>query len=216
MKKILVIGLGSFGFYLAQELAKKKCEVVALDNARGKIQDIKDLVTHAIVGNAADKDVLSEIGVKDFDMVCVCIGEQTATSILLTNYLKEIGVKRIMAKAADDDHARVLHLVGATDVIFPEKDEAVRFASTVLNPDILDTIRLSELYDVSEVVTPEKFYDKSLRDLDLRDKYGVQVLAIKNVLREELNINPPPDTQLKPDDILILLGDTESLQKFSK
>lgn len=214
MQRILVLGLGNFGFTLAEELSKKKCEVVAIDRDKEKVQDIKDKVAHAVVGNVGDKDVLIELGVKNFDVACVSLGSEVAGSILLTAFLKEVGVKRILAKATTEDHAKVLRLVGATDVTFPEKDEAIRHADNLVNTNVIDVIRLSDAFDIVEIAAPKDFYNKTLKGLDLRKKYGIHVIGIKNALDGALHIVPPAETKIRPDDILIVIGDVDALGKM--
>lgn len=215
MRQVLVIGVGHFGYTLATKLAERRCEVVVVDSDREKIQDIKDDVSQAVVANASDKDALIEIGAKNFDIACVCLGEQVDVSILLTLFLKELGVKRIIAKASSDDHGRVLSMVGATTVIFPEKDEALRLANNLVSSEVLDFARISEDLAIVELAAAKEFYGKTLRELNLRKKFGIQVLAVKNPLDGIAHTVPAPDFKIRPDDVLFIIGDQESLQKFS-
>ncbi|MDD5084419.1 MAG: TrkA family potassium uptake protein [Candidatus Omnitrophica bacterium] len=214
MKQIVVIGLGNFGYTLATSLAEGKCEVLALDRDRERIQQIKDFVTRAVVADAADKDALAELGINDADVAIVSLGDRIDVSILVTLFLKELGVKRILAKAVSDDHGKVLRLVGANEIIFPEKDEAVKLAASLIVPDILEYIRLSEDYSVVEIAAPEKFYSKSLKELQFRTKYGIEVLAIRRPLEGTLNIIPSPDYKIQPDDCLVLIGENKNIEKF--
>ncbi len=216
MRQILVIGIGSFGYTLATQLAEKKCEVVVIDSNREKIQDIKDQVTQAVVADASDKNVLEELGVRDVDVACVCLGEKIDVSILVTLFLKELGVKRIIAKATSDEHGRALRLVGATQIVYPEKDEAIQLAQNLVSPDVLDFIRVSEEFNIVEIAAPEAFFNSTLRELNLRKRYGVQVLAIRNPLDGSVHVVPSPDHKIKPDDVLIVIGETQALRKFSE
>lgn len=216
MRQVVVIGLGSFGSILAAALAEKKCHVLAVDSDREKIQDIKDKVTQAVVADASDREALEELGVKDFDVACVCVGEKIDVSILVTLHLKELGVKRIIAKATSDAHGRALTHVGATEIIFPEKDEAIHLANSLVTPDVLEMIRVSEEFNIVEVAAPEEFYQKSLKDLQLRKKYGIQVIATRNPLDGSVNVAPSPDYKIRPDDVLIVLGETQALEKFGQ
>src|SRR3989338_9155789 len=213
MRHILIIGIGNFGYTLASRLAERKCEVLVIDSDREKIQDIKDKVSQAIVAEASDRDVLLEIGAKDVDVACVCLGEKIDVSILVTLFLKELGVKRIIAKASSDAHGRALNLVGATQVIFPEKDEAERLANSLVSPGIMDFIRVSEEFNIVELAAPEDFYNQSFRDLQLRKKYGIQVLAIKNPLDGSVHVVPSPDYKIRPDDVMIVIGETQALKR---
>ena len=216
MKKIFVIGLGNFGKTLAVRLAALHCEVVAIDSNGGKVEDVKDTVAHAFVGDACDKDVLDKIGFRDFDMVCVSLGDNVAGSILLVSALKEAGVARIIAKATSEEHARVLKKVGASEVVFPERDEATRLANSIANPDVLELIRLSDAYDIIELAAPPEFINKTLKDLDLMRQYGIQVLASRNLLSGEVQISPHFNYRVNPDDVLVVLGKVESLDRLSK
>jgi len=215
MKQVIVIGLGNFGYTLATNLATEKCEVLAIDRNREKIQQIKDSVTRAVLADAADKETLAELGIRDADVAVVSLGDRIDVSILVTLFLKELGVKRILAKAISDDHGKVLKLVGANEIIFPEKDEAIKLAKSLIAPDILEYIKLSEDYSVAEIAAPEKFYAKSLKELQLRTKYGMEVLAIRRPLEGTLNVVPSPDYKIQPDDSLVVIGENKSLERFS-
>lgn len=214
MRQIAVIGLGNFGMTLATKLAEKKCQVLAVDVDKEKVQDVKDKVTQAVVADASERAALEELRIKDYDVACVSLGEKVDTSLLVTLHLKELGVKRIITKATSDAHGRALELVGATEIIFPEKDAAVRLASSLITPDVIDMIKVSEDFNIIEVAAPEQFYQKSLKETQLRKKYGIQVLAIRNPLDGSVNVVPSPDYKIRPDDVLIVIGETQALEKL--
>lgn len=216
MRQIAVIGIGNFGFTLATELAAKKCHVIVVDIDKEKIQDVKDKVAQAVVADASDRQVLEEIGIKDCDAAFVSLSEKIDASILVTLHLKELGVKRIVAKASSDAHGRALSKVGATEVIFPEKDEAKRLAQSLVNPDVLEFVKVSEDFNITELAAPEEYFGKSLKDLQLRKKFGIQILAIRNPLDGSVTVVPAPDYKLKPDDVLIVIGETQALEKFTR
>lgn len=215
MRQILVVGAGSFGSTLAMKLAERKCEVTVIDNDREKIQDIKDKVTQAIFADASDKHVLQQLGVKDVDVACVSLGERVDVSILVTLFLKELGVKRIIVKASSDDHKRALMLVGATQVVQPEKDEAERLSNSLVSPDVLEYLKVSDEFNIAEIAAQDEFFGKSLRDLKLRSKFGLQVLAIKNPLDGSVHMVPSPDYKIRPDDVLIVMGESQAIQKLT-
>jgi len=212
MKQIACIGLGNFGFTLAEALAEKKCEVLVIDISKERVQDIKDKVAKAIVGDAADKQLLEELGLKDVDIAVVSLGDRIDSSIIVTLYLKEMGVKRIITKAVSQEHAKILHLVGASEVVFPERDEALRLASSLFSSDVLDFIKLSDEFSILEIAAPDRFYNKTLKDLKLRTKLGIEVLAIRKPLEGTLKMLPGADTKIAPDDVLVILGENRNLK----
>lgn len=214
MKKIAVIGLGNFGYTLAASLAKEGCEVMAIDADKGKVQSIKDQVDQAVLTNAASRDTLERLGIGDVDVAVVCLGTRVDLSVMVTLFVKELGVETIYAKASSDDHARVLALVGADEIIFPEKDEALRLAKTVANPNILEYAKLAEGYNVAEFPAPEKFYGRSLAALDLRKKFGVYVFAVRKPHLSEMNFLPPAGYVVREDDTLIIVGEEKNLESF--
>jgi len=212
MKQIAVIGLGNFGSTLAASLAQKKCEVLAIDRDQERVHDIKDDVTQAVIGDATDKKLLEELGVKDVDTAVISFGDRIDASLIVTLYLKELGVHRIIAKAVSEDHAKILSLIGAHEVIFPERDEAIRLASSLFSSDILDMIKVSDEFSILEIAAPDHFVNKTLRDLKLRSKIGIEVLAIKKPLEGTLKMLPGADTKIAPDDVLIVIGENRSLK----
>ncbi len=213
MYQVLIIGLGSFGMALVNELVSKKSEIIVIENDQKKAQQVKDFVHKVVVADASDKDVLCQFA-KDVDCVIVCMGEKMDSSILATHCLKEIGVKRIIAKAASSEHGQILKLIGAHEVVFPEQDTAKRLVTSLMSPDILDFLKLSENYDIVEIAIPDIFVNKTIRNLQLRSKYGIEIIAIRNPLSGNTQILPSPDYELRPDDVLVALGEVESLQKM--
>lgn len=212
-KKFCVIGLGSFGYHVVNTLFEEGHEVVAIDTDKDKVQAVKDISSYAILGDAANKDFLSSQGVSEMDAVVVSTGDRSHLSTLITLYLKELKVKRIFVKAINEDHGRILDRVGATDVIYPEKEMAKRIARTLSSPNVLEFIPLAEEYSLSETEAPKKFIGKTLIDLDLRKKYEVTVIAIKDVLTDHFIPAPPPTYLIKDSDVLILIGKTEDVDK---
>lgn len=213
--KFAVIGLGSFGSNVAKTLYERGNEVLAVDKDSIRIEEEKSFVTHAVSMNAAVKDNLQAIGIKDMDVVIVSLGPEMEASILTVLYLHELGVKHIVAKALTEDHAKVLEAVGATEVIYPEKDMAVKTALKLSNPNILEFLPLVSGFSIQEIAPPEKFIGKSLKNLDIRNKYGVQIIAIRELIPEKITFIPDADFVIKDSDILIVMGEEKNLAKLS-
>jgi trk system potassium uptake protein TrkA len=211
MKQFAIIGLGNFGYYLATNLYKKKHDVLAIDKDTHRVQEIKDKVTQAVVADATDVKTLETLGINKMDAAVVCIGSVLSDSILATLNLKDIGVQRVFAKSVSESHARILHKVGALEVFFPEKDMANSLAERLHNPNILDYLPFLEGYSIIELVPQKDFIGQSLKALDLINRYGVQVLAIKRIIPNQLNMIPTGDYVLKDEEILILLGPNDKL-----
>lgn len=212
-KKFCVIGLGNFGFHVVETLNADGHEVVAIDSNKDKVQGVKDICAYAILGEAANKEFLASQGVHEMEAVVVSTGDRSHLSTLITLYLKELKVKRIFVKALNEDHGRILERVGATDVIYPEKDMAKRIAHTMSSPNVLEFIPLAEEYSLSETEPPPQFIGKTLVELDLRKKFEVTVIAVKDVLTDRFIPAPPPTYMIKGSDVLILIGKTNDVDK---
>jgi len=208
-----VIGLGHFGYHVARTLYEEGHEVVAVDMDRDKVQRIQEHASYAILGDAGSKEFLSGQGIGEMDAVVVSTGERSHLSTLITLYLKELKVPRILVKALNEDHGRILEKVGATDIIFPEKDMAVRIARSLSSPNVLEHLPLAEEYSIAEVGPPAHFLGKSLIELDLRRKYNVTVIGIKDVISDVFVAVPPPDYVIKDSDLLIFIGKAEDVDK---
>jgi trk system potassium uptake protein TrkA len=212
--KFAVIGLGSFGSNIAKTLYEKGNEVLAVDEDKEKIDEVKNFVSHAVHMNAADKENLQALGIKDMDVVIVSLGPEMEASILTVLYLNEMGTKRIVAKALTEDHAKILESVGATETIYPEKDMAIKTALKLSCPNVLEYLPLISGFGIQEIAPPEKFIGKNLRELDLRNKYGIQVIAIKELIPEKTTFVPKSDFVLKDSDILVIMGEDKQLEKI--
>lgn len=214
MKRFAVIGLGNFGFHAAKALFEDGNEVVAIDTDRARVQAIDPHSTEAVVLDAADKEALKSLGFENMDGVIVSTGTKISTSILICLHLQEIGVKKIMAKALDDDHGKILKRVGATEIIHPEREMALRVSRGLSRPNVLDFIPLADDFDLIQVGPPSEFIGKSLKDLNLRAKYNVHVIAIKELIPENFRLVPPASFVIKDSDILIMLGKSEDIRKI--
>ncbi len=216
MKRFCVIGIGNFGYHIARALYEEGHEVTAIDMNQEKVQRIKDYCSVAIHGDAASKEFLASQGVVDMDAVIVSTGQRSHLSTLISLFLKELEAKKILVKAINDDHGRILSKVGVTEVIIPEKDMAIKTARALSYPNIVDFIPLAEDYSLTEVAPPKSFIGKDLIALNLRRKYQVTVIAIKDVLSDSFIPAPPPDYVIKDSDVLILLGTSEDIENALK
>lgn len=214
MKQFTVIGLGNFGYHLATRLCAKGHEVMAIDKDPQRVQAIKDLVSQAVVADATDREVLESLGLRDMDTVVVSIGTDINNSVLTTLTLKDIGVPHIVAMAISEPHGRILEKVGASEVVFPEKDLAISLAERLHNPNVLDYLPFSPEYSIVEMAPPRHFIGKALKELDMINRYGVQVVAVRELVPERLNMIPTGNFVVKDSDILILLGPNRSLEQI--
>jgi len=212
MKRFAVIGLGKFGFYMAKALFEEGNEVVAIDNNKTRIQAIDPFTTEALLLDATDKEALTALGLENMEAVVLSTGLNISNSILICLYLQEIGVKKILVKALDDDHAKILRRVGATDIIHPERDMAIRVSRNLSHPNILDFLPLADEYDMLQVDPPREFVGKSLKELNLRAKYNVHIIAIKELVPENMVLVPPAGFVIKDSDILVMLGKTQDIK----
>ena len=214
MKSYVVIGLGRFGASLAQQLCKLGAEVLALDVRGDLVQQIAQNVTHAVVGDAQDKEVLRALGVRNLDCAIIAIGDNLAASVLITMNLKELGVPFVVCKAHDDTHRRVLEKLGVDRVLIPEQESAQRLARTLNSHNVLDYIELSEDFGILDVPAPTGWVGKTLRELNVRAKLGVNIIAVEN--NGKTNVSPSADYAVCAGDTLVVLGDNIALEKVQK
>ena len=214
MKSYIVVGLGRFGSEVARQLYRCGCEVLAIDVRSELVQQISADVTHAAVGDCQDKEVLKMLGAGDFDCAVVAIGDDLAASVLITMNLKEIGVPYLVCKAYDDVHRRVLEKLGADRVVIPEQENAARLARSLNSHNVLDYIELSEDYGILELPAPGSWIGKSLKELNIRAKLGVNIIAVEN--GGKTNVSPSADYQIREGDIMVVLGDNYSLEAVQK
>ncbi len=213
--KFAVIGMGSFGANLARTLFERGNEVLAIDLNKDKTEMAKSFSTNAVTMEAAVKENLQTLGLSEMDVVVVSLGHELEASVMTVLYLHELGVKRIIAKALSDDHAKVLEAVGATEVIYPEKDMAIRTALRLSSPDIIEYLPLVSGISIQEIAPPVKFIGKSLKELDLTNKYSLQVIAIKEVISDKITFIPKADFVIKDSDILVIIGEEKKLSKLN-
>ncbi len=214
MQQFAIIGLGNFGYYLATYLYEKGHEVLAMDKNHQRVQEIKDRVSQAVVADATDRTVLESLGLDQMDAAVVSIGTVLSNSILATLNLREMGITSIYAKAVSEAHGRILYKVGATEVFFPEKDQAISLAERLHNPNMLDYLPFLEGFSIIQLAPPREFIGKQLKELDLINRYGIQVLGIREIIPERLNLIPTAHFLIKDSDTMILLGPNEALDKL--
>jgi trk system potassium uptake protein TrkA len=213
-KQFVVIGLGRFGSSVAKTLYSLGNEVLAIDIDEETVQEISDSVTHAVQADATDESTLRSLGIRNFDVAVVTIGANVQSSIMVTLLVKEMGVKYVIAKAQNELHAKVLYKIGADRVVFPERDMGVRVGHNLCSSNILDYIELSPDYSIMELTAIEDWEGKTLRELNMRSKYGINVMAIKR--GNDINISPTADDFIKPGDVLVVIGGTEELKKIER
>ena len=214
MKSYMVIGLGLFGEALARELCALGAEVLAVDLRQDLVQQVANDVTHAVTADGQDKDVLKALGARNFDCAIVAVGNSLANSVLATMNLKELGIPQLVCKAHDETHRQVLLKLGADRVVIPEQEQADRLAKNLSSPNVLDYIELSKEYGIIEIPTPKSWQGKSLKELNVRAKLGVNIIAVKRGGR--INVSPAADYQILEGDIMVVLGDTAALNAVQK
>ena len=214
MKSFVVIGLGRFGTRIAKKLYSMNCEVLAVDIDNEKVQQIADDVTQAVSGDAQDKDVLRALGVRNCDCAIVCIATNLSSSIVITMNLKELDVPYIVAKAQSTQHQRILEKLGADHIVIPEQEMADRLAHKMVEPNILDYIDISEDYSLVEEQAPAAWFNKSIKDLSVRARLGINIIAVKN--GKDINIAPGGEYIVREGDVLVIIGKYEALSKLRK
>lgn len=228
MKKFLVVGLGNFGMNVAKSLMDSNCEVLAIDMDKDNVQRAKDIVSHALVGDASNRSVVMSLPIKDFDGAIISIGQEMGPSILISLYLQEMGMRHITVRAISEDHVKVLELLGITEIVFPERDIALRLGKKLSMKNALDYLPLTEDYVILEVTPPQSFREKMLKELNIGNQYGCQVLGIRypathGKKRQKAGngyvtkMAPSGNDVIHSDSVMIVLGklvDVERLQRL--
>ena len=208
-----IVGLGRFGQALARDLAESGAELIVLDGSEDKVREMRELTENAYVVKRLDKKTLEASGIQNCDVAVVCIGEQMDTSILTTLQLVALGIPKVIAKATSAEHGLILEKLGA-EVVYPERDMAVRLASRLETARDLDIIQLSEQINISKIQLPEQFVGKSVAEVDLRRRFGLNIIAIENDGHVLDNIQP--DCVFQPEDTLFLAGSRDGLFKINQ
>nr|WP_275983509.1 TrkA family potassium uptake protein [Paenibacillus hamazuiensis] len=211
-KQFAVIGMGRFGSSVAKTLSDLGFEVLAIDQDEERTQDVVNIVTHVVQADSTDEEAMRSLGLRNFDVVVVAIGQDIQSSILTTIILKEIGVSTVIVKAQTELHGKVLRKVGADKVIFPERDMGQRVAHHLVSPNILDYIELSEDHSIVEIKASRQMIGQNLRQLDIRAKHRCNVIGIKT--GDKMNIAPHAEDTIKDNDVLVVVGRNKDLQNF--
>ena len=213
-RQFIVVGLGRFGRALAETLYASGEDVLAVDSDSQIVEDIRDNVTHAAQADVMDIETLEALGVRNFDVAIITIGSDIKSSCMATMLMKELGIKTIMAKASDEIHGRMLERLGADKVIFPERDMGRRVAHNLITANIMDYIEISPDYSLSEIKPLNEWLGKSLSQLSLRRKFGMNVIAIKN--QDKLDAEPKPETVIQDGDVLLVITSEDTLSRLGK
>jgi len=213
-KEFAVIGLGRFGGSICRALSEEGLEVMAIDINEDKVNEFANVASHAVMGDTTDETVLKSLGIRNFDHVIVAIGDNIQASILTTLILKELGVKDITVKATNDYHEKVLSKIGADRIVHPERDMGRRIAHKIISNNVLDYLELSDEHSIVEIVANERIHGHSILNLDIRAKYGVNIVAIKR--DKEIIVSPQANEIIKKNDILIVIGAVSDINRFEK
>lgn len=216
MKRFVVIGLGNFGASVAEALARARHDVIAIDMRDEIVEHVAPLVARAAVADGRNIRVLDRLGVKSADSAVVSTGDDITASILTTLALKDLGVPTIYVKVISDDHARVMEKLGVTETIFPERDSAQRLATRISSTAILNFVRLGAAFSIQEMAVPTDWIGQPLRALRLPERFRVSVIAVHDMLTDEMLAAPSPDAPLKESDTLLVAGRDEDLAKAAR
>lgn len=214
MKTIAVIGISSFGYYMCRYLSAQGVQVLALDNRESRVDSVKDFVYKAIICDATRRSTLEELELDQLDAVIVSLGEHIDTSVLVTLYLKQIGVKQIITKASSEDHQQILEHIGATRVVFPERDMANTLAHQLSSRNLLQYVQLDAEYSVIELPPPTAWLGKSIAELQIRRNWEVQILLIHNSQGTGATVSPDGDYTLHAQDQLVVIGREHALDRL--
>lgn len=213
-KEFAVIGLGRFGSSICRSLSEQGLEVMAIDINEERVNEFMTIATHAVIADTTDENALKSLGVSNFNHVIVAIGEDIQASILTTLILKELGVNHITVKAQNDYHEKVLRKIGADHVVHPERDMGKRIAHYIVSNNVLDYLELSDEYSIVEIKVNDYLIGYTLIELDIRKKFGLNIVAIKR--GEEIIVSPKANDPLQAEDILIIIGADVDISHFEK
>ncbi|MEW5806403.1 MAG: TrkA family potassium uptake protein [Acidobacteriota bacterium] len=216
MKSIAIIGLGSFGFNFAKNIQSQGIDVIAIDSNPDVVQAISEFIPRAIVADATDRKQLKDLGIDSVDVAVVSLGDRMDKSIIAVLHLKSLGIKEIFVKAISDEHAHILELLDVSKVIHPEKDAAERLAKSIVNPNILEYLPLMGEFSVMEIEAPEEFFGKNLVELNLRQQYGITVIAVSHSNKDRRIVAPTPSYIISKGSILVIIGENKDIERFQR
>lgn len=212
MQRVVVIGLGIFGFNIVKELYENGFEVIAVDKEKEAVQRARDCSTKAILADGTDKEIMEAIGIQEDDCVIISFGEDLAAATLITLHLRQMKVKTIIVKAPNEEHKLILEKVGATEVMIPEKEIAHKVAKSLISPNVLDYLPLSDDYMIFEMAPPNSFLGKSIAQLQLRSRYHIEVIAIRDIVSDKIQMVPGAEFVIKDGEILVVIGKEKDIQ----
>ncbi|HZK33719.1 MAG TPA: TrkA family potassium uptake protein [Bacillota bacterium] len=215
MKQFIIIGMGRFGESIATSLYDMGHDVLAVDIDEERVQSISSKVSHAVQADATDEQTLDALGISNFDVAVVTIGGSVQASMLITMLCKEHGIKYVLAKAQNKLHAKVLYKIGADKVVFPERDMGLRIARSLVSSNFLDYIELTPDYSIVELKAASNWENKSLQQLDIRAKYGINIMAIKQQ-NDKVSVSPAGEDKIQKDDILVVIGKSQDIKRFQE
>ncbi len=213
MKSVLIIGVGQFGSTIAKRMSELRCEVMAVDTDEERINEVLPYVTVANIGDGTNEEFLRSLGIDNFDLCFVALGSLFQSSLEATSLLKELGAKKVISRATNDIQMKFLLRNGADEVVYPEKQMALRIATRYASDSILDFIQLDSNYSIYELVIPKDWYGKTLSQIDIRKKFNINILTLKR--NGEVFI-PSPDTQMQEGDNVFVIGDIKDIQRCFK
>ena len=217
MIRVAILGLGNFGYYFARRLSQQRgVEILAVDVDKQTVDEVGAFIPHSVVADVTDREVLEELEVGSVQYVVISLGDRMDPSILATLHARSLGVQNIYVKAISDDHARILELIGATKIIHPEREIAESLAQALGQPNVLEFIPLGDEHSIIEFEPPSSFVGKSLTELDLRNRFGVNVIGVREYLTNKRRINPPGSYVIGDDVTLLILGRMDQIERLRK
>lgn len=216
MKRFIVVGLGNFGFTVAQALSQRGHDVIAIDTDGQVVDRLASYVSRAAVGDASDLETLRRIGADDADAAVVSTGDDITASILATMALHDLKVQDVYVKVVSNEHARVMQRIGVTEIVFPERDSAIGLATRVSGSALLNYVQLGTGFSIQEMGVPDCWEGKSIRELSLRQNFDISIVALHDVLTDQIHATPDPDYVLKDSDTLLVAGSDPALARAAK
>jgi trk system potassium uptake protein TrkA len=213
-QRVVVIGLGIFGSNIVRELYASGFEVIAIDKGKEAVQRVRDCSTKAIVADGTDKEIMEEIGIQEDDVCIISFGEDLAAATLITLHLRQMKVKTIIVKAPNEEHKLILEKVGATDVMIPEKEIAHKVAKSLISPNVIDYLPLSDDYMIFEMAPPNSFLGKTIAELQLRSRHHIDVIAVRDVLSDKVQMIPSASFVIKDGEVLVVVGKEGDIAKL--
>ena len=214
IRQYAVIGLGRFGTSIARRLTEAGQEVLGIDVSEERVEEAELFVTHGVIADATEEKALTSLGISNFDCVIIAIGDDLQSSVLTAMLLKDLGVKKIIAKALGKRHGKLLDKIGIDWIIYPERDMGERVANQLLSPNMMNYIELSKEYNIEEIMIPSTMAEKTLRELDIRAKYNISAIALLRA-GGEIIVSPSPDEIIQKGDLLVMIGNRDDLATFS-